>query len=552
MLIPDLRLHRLSRISGLIAWSLAVLCCSASAFADTKTEIEDLGDGEKRVTLTQTVEPSFHIEPIVHRFSARRGAVIPFKFEIRSTGKAMDVTVEPVKLRQEPSGIILHDDLGEPPTEIVFSSPSEFKLSAGQTAYVEGEVTVPLAKSNYLSFGVLVRDRGQTSADAGTLDGQTISAGVRFVTQYVLRIDIETGVKDLTEMNRLAFEAGQIRSESGMPIAEAILANPTDFAFECNVRGTVTAINSSRPRPFRLATPSRSSLVDDEKYLVRVMPQSQVRVFAPVEEMLFPGRQSLVLEVTNGRRALVEQAFDFSVGSGDFAALEVKQAFLDHELSVGPAQIEIGNQDNVKRSCNLRFNNNSDKTKRVIANMVDLNGDSIEEIRMSSSKFDVRPGRTKTIRLSVPSRIAGDQTQFGRIDLNVADDGNPDGSSSSVPLALIAGTRPTEQVDIGELESLVKAGQTSFRLRVTNKGSGYVPVHGELQIADGSGTAQLTADGYGKWLMPGESRELAFVPPRNLKAGQYQLSIHVETTPTAKPYDRTLIVELGADATYSK
>ena len=63
-----------------------------------------------RMVLTKTVEPSFRIEPVVLRFEARRGEVIPFAFTISSLGKEMDVEVQPVKLRQEESGIILHGD----------------------------------------------------------------------------------------------------------------------------------------------------------------------------------------------------------------------------------------------------------------------------------------------------------------------------------------------------------------------------------------------------------------------------------------------------------
>jgi hypothetical protein len=547
LICPTRKPSLLGFVIGIVGSTVAFINGSL-AFAQAAGQVEELGQGQQRVTLTQTVEPSFHIEPIVHRFAARRGTTIPFRFEIRSTGKAMNVTVMPVKLRQEMSGIILHDVSGEAPDEISFKSPTEFQLAPGETTFIEGEVTVPLAKSNYLSFGVLVRDNGQRSADDNPDDdAQRVGAAVRFVTQYVLRIDIETGVKDLSQMNQLAFEGGLIDSQVGMPVAEAVLVNPTDFAFECNVRGSVESASTSRPRPFRLSMSSRSSLTDEKKYIVRIMPHSKVRVSAPVEETLFPGNQTFKVEVTNGRRAMAEQTYQVSVAGGDYPALEVSHAYLDHELSVGPAQIEIGNSGSVKRSCNLRFSNNSDKQKSVKAELVDLSGQPIEGIRLSSSDFEVKPGRTKTIRASVSSRGESEATKFGTIRLSISDEGQATTSVKELPLALVVGGRPAENIEMGELQSLVEGDMTSFRLAVTNNGQGYVPVHGQLQVASGKEQAIELADGYGRWLRPGETRELSFRPRKPLLAGKYQLKLHVETTEDAKPFDQTLVVDLGQE-----
>ncbi|MEM9645668.1 MAG: hypothetical protein AAF989_11810, partial [Planctomycetota bacterium] len=197
-------------------------------------------DSAKRVTLSKKVEPSFHIEPIVHRFEARRGAVIPFTFEIASTGKDMNVDVLPVRLRQEESGVILHDLSSPSPDEVKIDSPGTFTLRAGDKHHIEGTVTVPLARTNFLSYGILVRDkgfRGEDGAAAG--EANSTMAEVNFVTQYVLRIDIETGVRDSSAMNLLKLERGELASELGMPLARVYLTNPTEFAFEFKVRGSI-------------------------------------------------------------------------------------------------------------------------------------------------------------------------------------------------------------------------------------------------------------------------------------------------------------------------
>lgn len=532
-----------------LAPAIGLIATPTTAFAEATTKVDDLGGGEKRVTLTQSVEPSFHIEPIVHRFEARRGTTIPFQFEIKSTGKAMNVTVIPVKLRQEVTGIILHDENGVAPQELKFTSPTEFELAPGEATMLTGEVTVPLALSNYLSYGVLVRDNGYVSDRvADPTDPMRITAGVRFVTQYVLRIDIETGVKDVSEMNKLVFEHGSVIREGGMPVAKTFLINPTDYAFECNVRGTIESETTSRPKPFRMMLPSRVNLVDDEeKHLVRIMPQSRVQISAPVDDLLFPGLQSLRLEVTNGRRGLVDQMFAINVGQGDFPALEVQQAYLDNEMSVQPAQIAVGSVAGASRSANLQFTNNSGTSKSVVASLVDLNGNAIDEIKLSADAFDVRPGRTKTIRLSVPSSAQSAAATYGDLRLRVQSE-NGAANETSIPVAMLHGEPPTPLVGVGELMSVEKNGFTSFALTVENQGVGFVPVHADLEIADGSGRVMNLADGFGKWLRPGEKRELVFAPQVSLPKGRYQISLNLETTEDQAPVTKTLIIELDPKA----
>ena len=469
-----------------------------------------------RVTLTRSVQPSFHIEPIVHRFAARRGAVIPFEFLIRSTGKEMDVSVLPVKLRQEESGIILHDDESEPAEEIKFVSETSFHLSAGESFVIKGEVTVPLAKSNFLSYGVLVRDNGQLSDETGaSADDEKTSAAIRFVTQYVLRIDIETGEKDLSEMNQLVFDRGRVRTIAGMPVAESLLVNPTNFAFECQVRGEVESPTRSRAKPFRMGMSSRANLEDEEKYLVRIMPNSRVRVFSPIEDMLFPGNQVLKLSLSTGRRTLNEQDFAVNISGGDFPALETKLAYLSESLSVSPAQIQLGQIAAANRTTALRFTNSSTDEQTVQLSLTDLKGNPIDHVRLSSDEFSVRAGRSKSVRATLNRNSEIDRPLYGRVKIATLVDGNV-AQEQRLPLALLFGAPAAPSIQIGDLQSIESNGHTSFRLAVTNNGKGFVPLHADLQIADTSGHVFNLGDGYGKWMEPGETRELKFNPEEAL------------------------------------
>ncbi len=180
-----------------------------------------VGQSGKPTTSSMETKAAFRIEPIVQRFKARRGEVIPFTFEVTATGSEMEIEIAPTSMRQEESGLILPSEAAAEENGLRLLTPREFKLKPGESHMIKGEVQVPLAKSNFLSFGILVKDRGQLNAHRNDLarPGET-KAAIRFVTQYLLRVDVETGVKDFTELQQISLEECEIRAENGQPVAQ--------------------------------------------------------------------------------------------------------------------------------------------------------------------------------------------------------------------------------------------------------------------------------------------------------------------------------------------
>ncbi len=64
----------------------------------------------QRVTVRESFEPTFHIEPLVQRLSGRRGSVLPFEFKVEATNRDTEVEVALVNLRQEITGQVVHDE----------------------------------------------------------------------------------------------------------------------------------------------------------------------------------------------------------------------------------------------------------------------------------------------------------------------------------------------------------------------------------------------------------------------------------------------------------
>ncbi len=504
------------------------------------------GDGSEPVTLTQSVKPSFRIEPVVHRFTGRRGEVIPFEFELSSLGTEMEVSVTPVNLRQEETGVILHDEQGEPARALRLSTPRKFTIGPGRTSLIQGEVTLPLARTNYLSYGLLVRDSG-TDPNFEAAGDSSVKAGIRFVTQYVLRIDIETGVADVGSMGEMRLEKGQLVADQGLPRVRTYLTNPTDYAFECFVNASLpTASENRRERPIRLGMPSRSTLSGGERHLVRVMPHSRLRLEAPVTKPLQPGEQTLRLSLTTGRREVMSSDFAIMVKENDFPALAQQRAMLAGGVSMTPAQLELGSIKSTSRTLGLRLQNTTPEPVEISLQPVSQSGEPLDYFRFAPTKFTLKPGRTKGVRAML-RRTRGELTEAA---VAVVTCTTADGATTSqrLPLSILHTIPSAPGLEVADLQWQTTPDGGEFVVEVTNRSPAYTPVDARLAVGSKSGAEFRLQDGYGRWLAPGESRRLTFAPGQPVPAGDYALQLEVRTREGHPPITRELNVTLDGQA----
>lgn len=500
-------------------------------------------------SLVQTVQPSFRIEPIVHRFSGRRGEVIPFEFEIASLGKNMNLKVAPVNLRQEESGVILHDQVAKASDNVKLLTADEFTLGPGEAKTIRGEVTIPITKTNYISFGLLVQDRGQ-DPNFDEVEGENVAtkAGIRFVTQYVLRVDIDTGNASPKEFGQLRLEKGQILSEQGLPLVRAYLDNPTDLAFECFVRATIESEASGKPRPFFLGMPSRSSLQDDGRYLVRIMPRSRLRLEAPVDTPIFAGPQTLKVGITNGRRELVGADFAMDLSPLLFPALAAQIAYVGDGIAVSPSQIEVGTAHGANRMLGMKFFNNSANDQSVLLGVKNLSDQPIEGVKLSPAKFKIRAGKSKNVRVKVQSVSQADHDGLGEITV-IAQQVDGQRSQQSLPLLVRRVEREMPNLKVSGIELVELEGRPAFQVSIKNEGTSFVPVSANLEVANARGTSVHITAGYGRWLHPGSEKELVFSSKGELPSGEYILSLAVKTYEDVPATTRTFNIQLNAQPT---
>lgn len=462
----------------------------------------------------------------------------------------MNVSVHIVNLKQEESGNIFHDPNSNPSQFVRFTSDTSFPLGPGESRTITGEVTVPVSKTNFLSYGILVKDSGVNTGSVGEAAANAATrASIRFVTQYVLRLDIETGGLDLKELEHVELQNGSIRTVQGLPVAEMFVNNPTDMAIECNVDLTMQNEKGKKFKSISLGMPCRSDMPEADRYLVRIMPNSRVRVMAPIDTVLLPGMHHLQYSLKIGRREVRKAQFDFQVRSGEFPALDAKLSILNELITVEPAQLELGKIAGTHRMGVLRFTNCGETDQPISLSACDLQGNDFSGVKFSTDDFVLAPGKSKSVRAVIQAVEGVDHAVYGLVVVKQGAEKN-----SNIPLAMLFGQPDKIDVVLADFAASPATNSEAtidpsaipqvFRASVENRGAGFAPVHGELEIASLDGQTWSMTDGFGRWLNPHEKRELVFTAPQHLPDGDYRLSLVIRTSPDSPLISRTFDITL--------
>lgn len=536
-----------------LAWLLAQFLLTSPAAAQSSAKSKS-GGGTQTVTLQQMVEPAFRVQPVVQRIEAARGETVPFVFVIESYGRQIDCEVKPIALRQEETGVVFHDESQPAPQAIRLETPDRFTITSNQPLEIKGKVTVPRNKAKFHSFGLLVRDAGQNTKfeSTKTPDGKVrTQAGVRFVTQYVLRCDIQVNNAPGDDLSGVAVSGVEIAAFDGLPTARVLLENPTDSVQLFQVRGKFGDPNSRDSKPFALIQPSRYNLEGDERELVKVLPKSRVRVEAPVPNPLFPGKHFMQLQMVSERRQIKLPDVAVEVASGDFPAQETQVVQLADGLVVSPVQLELGQTKGARRTLSVSFTNRTEHEQAIELSPRSFVGDEFAGLNVSPSSFTLGPNKARRVTFMVRSQKELESPEYGFLHVqSTTADQQP--TTAQLPLAMLYGPRDASQVTQGELALRTEGSRQKFVLPVTNAGRGFVPVHGLLMIGDEQGRTMRVTAGYGRWLHPDETRELEFSLPTSLLAGTYQLQWQVRLHDGDEPLGGATAIRIGDATTPTK
>jgi hypothetical protein len=460
------------------------------------------------------------------------GAVTSFEFSLESANRETEIEVVPVGLRQEVSGLILHDPNAPQADLIRLSTPTRMMLSANTPAKIQGFVQFPRGEAKYHSIGILVKDIGAAERLAANNDPskKATKATIQFVTQYVLRLDLEMENARGENPNVLELEKLDLVPFEGRPKLIAQILNPSDSTFEYEVRAKLRSSTSDRnARSIRLVMPIREFSESEERFVGRILPKSRVRMIELLPEAIASGTYEADVEIMLGEKVLSRKTQSITVDASDYPAQEVLIAQLGKEVQVSPAQIELSQLRGGSRRSTILLKNNGKDTKSISVAANDGTGLALPSATIQPDKFTLPPGGSRKISITLKSQLdAHEAIVFGTIDFQARSDRKDFDETRKLPIALLMkkSSAPNAKLSSVQWDSLSK--HPAFRCAVSNEGESHLAMNARLTISGENGERMQIPGGFGKWLMPGETAKLEFRLEQPLAPGKYQIKCELQ------------------------
>jgi hypothetical protein len=509
------------------AIGFASLARSSPALGQASKENGKKSNSGKELSVTEAFEPTFRIEPLSHNLKGRNGAVVPFEFTLESTNRNAEIEVLPIGLRQEISGMILHDSQAPQAEILKLTSASQMTLTSNTPVKIQGFVQFPRGEAKFHSVGILVRDVGAAAKLPVNNDPKKTKtqAAIRFITQYVLRIDLEVeGVRG-ENANVLAIEKLEIVPFDGRPKLMAQIINPSDSTFEFEVRAKLRSSPSDRnARAIRLVMPVRESVENEGRFVGRILPKSRIRMVELLPEAIASGKYETDLEILSNEKVLAKKTHNVEVNAEDFPAQEVLIAQLGEDVQVSPAQMELSQLRGGNRRQTMLLKNNGKDSKTIEITSLDPSGLTMEAAMIQPSNFTLPPNGSRKITVTLKSQNdANYSTLYGSLHVQCRSDRKDFSESRNIPLAIALKKSPTPDIRLTPVQWDTTGKYPCFRCTVSNASDTHHPLEARLSIFDEKGNRIQIPAGFGKWLMPGETSKLEFRAENALSPGKYQL-----------------------------
>jgi hypothetical protein len=509
---------------------------------------QTIGRGERQVTIQQNFEPTFSIEPLANRVEGRAGDVVAFQFKIQSMNRPAKIEVAAIGLRQDLSGQILHDEQSPVTDSIRILTPSTMELEAGIPTSLKGMVRIPKGDAKFHTLGILVKDigYGEEPKPKFSADGkQQTQAGIRFVTQYVLRLDVAVVGARGEEGRDLKIEDVKMTPSEGRPRLQSTVLNPTDTAFEFELRSRLRSSPSDRSfKPLRMVMPVRRSVDDDTRYVGRILPKSRVRMEELLPEAIAGGDYEADMELLLDGRVITRQTLPIEVNAADYPAQEVLISQVDGGLQISPAQVELSQARGGVRRLTMLLKNNGSDTKTVTLRAIGKNGLELSSLLIQPSEIPLPPGGSRKVVLTLRGQAGDDRiVDYGNLVVDAKSSDRDYAVSRDLPLAVVLKELPNPDIKVSPIQWDPSPPYPSFRASLKNDGVSHLPVQARLTITDEAGSSVQIPGGFGRWLMPGNSTPLEFRLDNLLAPGKYRIRCEIQQPGTP------LMVEQEFDVT---
>ena len=496
----------------------------------------------RSVTVQQPVKPAFLITPLVQRITARRGQLVNFEYEIESNLKATKLEISMVGMSQQENGVILPDPNAVPTGALRLLSPATLNLAKGQKSVIRCQLRVPSINSPFLTYGVLAREVPLDNAPAGNEDQPAV--GIRFVTQYLLRADVEvTGVRG-DSVKQLEIQSAGLTPRNGAALVSLAINNPTDTAMEYQIRTQLVSQKTRKVQTSRLYVPVRENQQVPERYNSRILAQTRLQMIGTLPESVFPGAYTLKVELMYRGRVYTRAEFPVEIRTGDFPAQDATIVRVSDDIIVEPPAVQLSLRRGGARLQAFAIRNESQQKVTVRVRPQNHIGELGDWLTFRPDTLELSPGQTRKVLVSLGRKRDFSQHCYAFAEVEVRPETGRAIGTQQIPVALLTASEDLPLVEAGELTWASEPGFTGFTVDVRNTGEQHLPLFGRLQLRDQFGRGFVMESGYGRWVLPHAGDQLRFRLPRTPPPGSYNVRLEIPQGEGQEPLQRDQVIQL--------
>ena len=501
---------------------------------------------QRGLQIEAAFKPAFFCKPAVQRIEARKGQTVNFEFRMEPVRENVSITVRPVALRQFVTGALRADLEGPPPAGMVLNGSRRYDLQIGEEAVLRGTVKVPANDSDFHSFGILVEDNGYLP-DNNRRGVDEVTYGVKFVSQYILRCDINVTNGRGTDIEFLQIESSGLVERNGVPSAEVFIYNPSQSVIEFKLQSKLT-----RPgyvegkKDVNLFAPVNSSKNEPEKYSTRIFPESRIKMVSDWPNAVFPGEFEMETKVLRDRKAIFVARSQLSIGDDSFPAQSTFAAQVSNGVHVHPAQLFLSQERGAKKFVPVHLTNFSTEEVTLVIQPIDKQGNRVDWLLVRPQQVTVKPGANRKALLSVKSLSDRENHRMAFLSIQNESAENNDGCTLPVAFKGTGRFSPTIATNSMRINNEVEGG--AFVVDVMNQSELPVPVNATIQFDSSTGNKMTAQAGYGKWLLPGEQRRLNFQINTSVAEGKLPVSFVLTDSVQKLIAKRTFDLDINSDS----
>ena len=507
---------------------LLVVCAFVLVFRLVSLSADET---KKSTAVDGNVRASFQVNPLKMELLGRRGQRIPFRFQIQVADQSQVLKIRLVNLKQQLNGLIVVDPKGPPPIDVTMSSSADLNLDAQEKASIEGFVDIPRSPTPFHAYGILVTDLGTQLDPSDPTNPARGQIGVRFVTRYLLRIEVQVTNGRQENAKQLRIETARLVEHNGLPFVESDIVNPTETNVEFQLYGRLVDRAEKEVIPwFGLALPVRAGRQEPDRYSSIVLGRSRVRLISPVPQAVFSGQYKLEMKYVSHRRIGGERAFQVGVRDTDFPAQASTSLRVSDVLQVSPSQFGLSLARGGNRRRPLKVSNKSSQSLDVKITAHNSDSTPANWVTLQPNTFQLLPGRNRNVLVASQSGSEIENHRYGYLRVQVGSE-----KPKKLPLALLGRSKVKPVVQVGQMSWDGSGGRPAFVVPVENLGPIHVPLKGRLTVVNELGQKVEIDGGFDRWLLPGERDQVRFSLHRQLPPATYQFRYQIHTSDSENP-----------------